>query len=131
MNVGALLGYYFIWHYTRAITDILNIVRNFLWFFGHFFSFGELTRTLFSPLKRLHEDYKFDPDNLFENIIGSLIVNVMMRAVAFVMRVTVMAVGLLVILTTLIFAVLFLTVWLFLPLLIVSALSFSIPVLFF
>jgi hypothetical protein len=86
---------------------------------------------LFSPLKRLHEDYKFDPDNLFENIIGSLIVNAMMRGVAFVMRVAVMAVGLMVILTTLVLSTFFLALWLFLPLLIVSLLSFSVPALFF
>lgn len=82
---------YFRWHYSRALKDLIQIWRNCLWFIGHFFSLGILVRTLFAPWRRLDEGYKkgLEPGAWLE----TLIVNLLMRAVGFLIRAVFISVG--------------------------------------
>ena len=48
---------YFKWHYGRGFTELITLSRNFTIFFGHFFSLKLLFSTLFSPWKRMGEEY--------------------------------------------------------------------------
>ncbi|MEK7621656.1 MAG: hypothetical protein AAB415_00590 [Patescibacteria group bacterium] len=85
MTVATLFGRYFAWHYTTGLADCLRLVANFLWFGYHFFSVPVITRTLFSPWRRLGESYRkgFDP----ERILETLIVNILMRLFGFLIRI--------------------------------------------
>jgi len=94
MGFAIFFREYLWWHYSKAIREILELEKNFLWFFWHFFSIPLLARTLFSPFRRLSEGYKkgFDPWAILE----SLIVNSISRLVGFFLRAAVLLMGLLV-----------------------------------
>jgi hypothetical protein len=84
---------YFTWHYSAALLSLFNIWRSLVWFTYHFFSVGLLLRTLFSPWRRLGEDYKkgsLDMESWFE----TLVVNSLMRVVGVIIRLVVVIVGL-------------------------------------
>lgn len=121
MKLGALFGYYFFWHYTLAFADIVRIWRNFLWFFYNFFSIGLLSKTFFSPLERLQEKYAGDFD--IAEFISTIAVNVIMRIVGAILRFFIILVGLVTLLATLAFGIIFFLLWLILPAI--------VPVLFF
>lgn len=92
MGLAIFLREYFRWHYGKALRDILTLGKNFLWFFWHFFSVPLLSRTLFSPFRRLSEQYKkgFDPGAILE----SFIVNSISRVTGFFLRSVVILMGL-------------------------------------
>ena len=80
----SLFGAYFFWHYTTAFKDLWIHLKNFLWFFYHFFSLPVLARTFFDPWKRMEERY---PRGL--NVGGyasTFIINSMMRTIGAFMR---------------------------------------------
>lgn len=106
---------YLSWHYSAALLALFNIWRNFVWFTYHFFSIGLLTRTLFSPWRRLGEDYKkgsLDVESWFE----TLVVNTLMRAVGVLVRLAVIIFGSLALVLITIAILPALVAWLFLPL---------------
>ena len=88
MPIALLIPEYFLWHYTTALRLCLNVVTNFIWFTYHFFSMPVLFRTLFAPWHKIHEKYRrgFHPASLVETFI----INTIMRAVGFVVRIVVL-----------------------------------------
>ena len=84
------IGAYFRWHYTKAYADLLGIWKDLLWFGYHFFSVPVLLRTLISPFYRIRErPTKFD----IEEILESLVTNILMRIVGFLVRIVLLILG--------------------------------------
>lgn len=109
----SLVCSYFKWHYTIGFVDLFGLIRNFLWFFYHFFSIPVLTRTLFSPWERQGERYKkgFDVEGIFETFI----INFIMRVVGFVIRSIVIVAGLAVLITVFSLGVIAVVIWPLIP----------------
>jgi len=81
-----------------------------------FFSVWSLLTTIFAPYKRLSERYKGGLD--LEDLFGTIVVNLLMRIVGFVLRFILILIGLIFTLLTFIFGFFAFLVWLILPLLI-------------
>ncbi len=114
MNPVAILIGYIFWHYGRAFGDIFRVWGNVLWFTFHFFSLGLLIRTLFSPWKRLHEEY----ESVFQHPIKAIFsfwVNIVMRIFGFVIRIVIIAIALVTFLTITVSGVIFIVLWIFAP----------------
>lgn len=116
---------YFKWHYSRGIKEFFLILKNFLWFIAHFFSFELLTKTLFKPWKRMGERYGGDRFNL-ENIASTFIVNSLMRIVGFITRSTILFIGILSYLAILVIGSVIFIIWIFAPLVLVGTLVLAV-----
>ncbi len=120
MAFGRLFRSYLGWHYSSALVAWWRIYGNLLWFLSHFFSVALLFRTLFSPWRRLAENY---PRRLAPTAIAeTLVVNLLMRLVGLVIRVIFLSVALVVLATAFFLGWIVLIVWLLAP--------FLIPILF-
>ena len=92
MGLTVLIIEYLNWHYGKALTELLDLEKNFLWFFYHQFSIKLLLKTLFTPFFRIQEEYKgFDLENLF----SSLVANTVARVVGFIFRSIIIFMGIL------------------------------------
>jgi hypothetical protein len=114
MNPVLIFTGYVRWHYGKAFIAISVIWKNFLWFVGHFFSFALLLKTLFSPWKRMGEEYQhegFHPSTFFQ----TLIVNTIMRIVGVFVRLIVILIGILFFAFVFIFGLLFIAFWIVAP----------------
>jgi len=119
--------YYIKWHYTEAISDYINIVKNFVWFFFEFFSIKLFATTLFAPFHRLGERYKGGVN--LENFFETVIVNTLMRFVGFLLRITIIAIGLIFILFTIAFGAVFLGIWLLSPVFIMFLILYGLKMI--
>src|SRR3989344_5387072 len=104
---------YFKWHYGRGFTELITLSRNFTIFFGHFFSLKLLFSTLFSPWKRMGEEYALGFH--IESFLSTLLINFVMRAVGFIERSVIIAIGLFLISIFLILSFTFSILWLLMP----------------
>ena len=80
----ALIGTYIFWHYTIAFKDLSVHLKNFIWFFFHFFSIPVLFKTFFEPWKRMEERYPRGID--IGGMMSTFIINTMMRTIGVIMR---------------------------------------------
>lgn len=105
---------YLHWHYLKAPKNYFHIVHNLAWFLVHFFSIEILLRTLFSPWRRLGEEYKkgFRPGEFIETFL----LNIIMRFTGAIIRLVFVAVGVVSVIGVWIGAVLFFVVWMLMPL---------------
>lgn len=120
---------YVYWHYSRGYADIKNVWLNILWFLFHFFSFGILLQTFFSPFRRIRdEEYQggFDPGGYF----ASLIVTTTMRLVGMIFRSAILIFGLFFLLVVFVGGILFFIVWTLLPLLLFLSFFLGFRLLF-
>ena len=117
MSPFVIFPYYLAWHYTYAIRDFFGIWGNMIWFTYQYFSIPILFRTLFSPFKRLKEYSKggLDIGSFFE----SLVVNIIMRLVGFILRSIIILIGLSALTFTIFLGIVFFFLWLVLPFLII------------
>ena len=115
-----ILPGYFLWHYTLAFRDMWHLRMNAFWAINRIFSIPLLLRTLFSPWKRIleTEGKKFDLEDWAERKV----VNLMSRFVGAMMRIPVIAMGLVSFVATFLLGVCFYVFWVMVPLI--------IPVLF-
>ena len=130
MKAPILATRYLVWHYTEALADWWRIVGNFVWFFFHMFSIGLLTRTLFSPFKRMQEERK-KGSLAFEDWGGAIIVNLLMRIIGFLVRLMIILVGIIFILFTILIGATAFLLWLILPALVAFLLVFGFSQLFY
>jgi|SRR3989338_8393491 len=107
---------YFRWHYSRSLRDLWGISARLVGFIPSYFSIGFLLRTLFSPWRRLHEDYERGFN--LESFFSSLIVNVVMRVVGFSARLITILAGLFATAGAAIAVVLLFLLWILFPLII-------------
>ncbi len=100
---------YSVWHYSRGIKDFIRVWTNFIWFFWNFFSISLLAKTLFSPFRRMNEDYKkgFDPVQFFQ----TLLINFILRMVGAVARTIIILIGIGVLCATLILGSVLFVAW--------------------
>lgn len=104
---------YFVWHYTYAFKDIYNLFTGFAWFLYHFFSINTLSKTLFSPWRKLGESYQkgWSINAFFE----TLVVNIIMRIVGFLIRLTIIVLGVISLALNIIIGAITAVLWVFLP----------------
>lgn len=117
MNPITILNGYFLWHYTSAFTDFLRVWGNFLWFVQHFFSIPSLFKTLFSPWKRLHEEYQ---KGLNSDFFGTLVVNAIMRIIGVIVRLIFIIIGTIFLIVVFLGGLLFFLFWIIMPFAIVT-----------
>jgi hypothetical protein len=104
---------YLAWHYSLGLLDLMSLWRNFLWLSGHIFSIPLLLRTLFSPWKRMSEDY---PKGLnLSNLGEALLVNTLMRLVGAVVRLFAVLAGFVFAGLIIVFGMATLVLWLAMP----------------
>jgi hypothetical protein len=119
-EANQISGPYIKWHYSRGIKEVVNTAENFIRFLFHFFSLKLLFSTLFSPWRRLHENYnKAD----LGDMASSLLVNFIMRIVGFISRMIIILIGVLCIISAALLALVAFAAWLFYPFLILAVLS--------
>src|SRR3989344_5345808 len=99
---------YLLWHYTSAWGDLLRLYRNLTWFLWNFFSIRILAGTLFSPWHRLRESSRKETAGL----LGSLIINLILRGIGCVMRTVTILTGILSIVLFFLFSIVFFSLWL-------------------
>lgn len=127
MNPLAFISTYIVWHYTQALSGTVRLWLNALWFVQHFFSLPLLAKTLFSPWRRLNETYQGGLN--FENIASLIIVNTLMRLVGAVIRLFVIAIGLIAFITAFLGGIVFFVIWLLAPIVIPMFISVGLALL--
>ena len=121
INFAVFISEYFWWHYTKAIGEIFDMWKNFLWFLSHYFSIRIFLKTLAAPMWRLQEKggRGFRPEEWAQNFL----MNIMMRIVGFFARSFMLIIGFSVLTLTFVSLPFVMILWLALPAL--------VPVLFF
>lgn len=120
MNVLLYLPAYVIWHYTAGLWAALAVARNLLRFTFHFFSVGLMFKTLFSPWRRLGEDYA---SGLHPNEwLATLTVNTLMRVVGAAMRLVLIIFGLIALVVVAVGSVVVMLMWILWPVLVLTSL---------
>lgn len=127
MTFNLIFPAYFIWHYGAAFTGLLALYKTALWFTWRFFSVGTLIRTLFSPWRRLGEEYKkgFDPEAFF----GTLLVNTLMRIIGAIFRLVLVVIGMATLLIVALGGLATFVVWTLMPALVVLGVSTGLALL--
>lgn len=126
MNGSSLFLSYFVWHYSGAFRDMVSVWLNLMWFILHFFSIPLLFRTLFSPFKRVHEEYQRTG---IEDLMATFVVNIMTRIIGAIVRLCIIALGLIVLLAMTMGFILSAVLWVLLPFVTVYALYYGIGLL--
>ena len=113
-----VLYHYILWHYSRAIVDLFTICLNLIHFIFNFFSISLLLSTLIAPWKRISEDTK--PSFLdIGAFLSSLVVNTIMRIIGFIVRFTMVTIGFITLVITVLGSVAVMIIWIGLPFIIV------------
>jgi hypothetical protein len=118
MNFLLIVPHYISWHYTKAISDLIGLFKNFIWFIWNFFSIHILIKTLFVPFKKLNvqRTKRFDMEDFF----SALVTNLLMRLIGFVIRFMFIIIGLFSLISFAILYSLFFMIWIILPLILLS-----------
>lgn len=122
-----IFGMFIVWYYKEAPKGIIEIWRNFILFIANYFSIGTLFKTLFSPWKRITESRGRGFD--FMNFLSVLTLNFFSRGIGFLIRSATIFLGLVVQVFVLIFGLLFLIFWFFLPVFLILTLFEGIKLL--
>lgn len=127
MIFTSIISDYFRWHYGRAFGELFHVWLNFLWFIIHFFSLLQLARSLFSPWKRMTEEKQSGFS--FENFAAYIVVNLLSRTVGFIMRGTVILIGLTILIGTVVTGLIVSLFWVIAPIVIIGALGLGVSLL--
>ncbi|MES2087883.1 MAG: hypothetical protein V4467_02720 [Patescibacteria group bacterium] len=112
MRLVQVLWFYILWHYTKSWQDVFRVISNYLWFVSNYFSIQLLSRTLFSPWRRLSLSGGKGQEDSF---VGALLVNTIMRVVGFLIRSLTIFAGCIALLLSVFVAGIFLILWLIFP----------------
>lgn len=128
MSPLLLLPYYFHWHYSQGLIQAIGVIQNCIWFFWHFFSIGELSRTLFKPWMRLHEERVRGGG--IADMLQVWLINILMMFAGAVIRLTMILLGLIFIALTIVIGAIAYIVWFALPILLVVFPTTGVVLLF-
>ena len=123
MGIILFLREYLTWHYGKALSEIFTLFKTYLKFVYHFFSLPLLVRTWISPLLRRSEERPADVLD-FEALAMSLVGNLILRIVGFVLRTFVLGLGIIAELCVTVFFILLFAAWIALPIIIVLSLVY-------
>ncbi len=114
---------YIWWHYAYMPKLLIEVWQNFLWFGLNYFSVPLLIKTLFSPWRRIYVGYarRFDPTQWF----NALSFNLMSRGIGAIIRLGTIIVGLIIEAGIVVVGLTLILLWLFLPLIILTAFLFG------
>lgn len=129
MRFATVIGHYFVWHYSRAISDLTRIYRNLIIFTFDFFSISILVDSYFAPWRRMGEDYPEHGVDLF-GYFSTFLVNIIMRVVGVTMRTIVITVGMTATLLVVTSYLAVLITWIVLPFVVVILLSLGLGLFF-
>lgn len=118
---------YVIWHYTRGLLDLLEVSFNFLWFTWNYFSIKQLVKTFLTPWHRLGE-ISSNRWNLFD-VFSSVVITNTMRAVGMLVRGITIIFGILALIIVLALELIFLVIWIAMPIIIAFVLYLSVSLL--
>lgn len=127
MVLLTIAHHYIIWHYSRALKEIWHVARNLMWFVVHFFSLPQLFRAYFAPFRRITEDR--GQSFSFEDLAGYIIINLISRAIGFILRTVIIVCGAGCLLILCVSTFLLYLLWLAAPLTVIGSLGFGIAVL--
>jgi hypothetical protein len=115
------------WYYTRAFRDILAVWSNVMWFLVHFFSIPLLLRTLFSPWKRMTDQYqRTGMEDLFE----TLVMNMMSRVFGAFVRLLIVGCGIFFLMLGVVSLFVVIVTWVFMPVLTLVSLLYGVMIFF-
>ena len=115
------------WYYTRAFRDMLNVWGNLMWFAIHFFSIPLLMRTLFAPWKRMTDEYHRTG---FEDILETFLMNMLSRVFGALVRIFFISAGLVFLVVGCLSLLVFLVVWVCMPVLALVSVVYGVALLF-
>jgi hypothetical protein len=113
MSPLLILPYYIEWHYGRALVQGVGIIENIVWFFWHFYSIKDLSRTIFSPWQRIHEERQHGGG--IEDILTVWLINILMIMAGALIRLFMILLGFAFILVTIALGIISMLVWITLP----------------
>ena len=128
MPVALILPQYFFWHYTKGLLELFQIWWNVIYFIFYFFSLPQLLKTLLAPWKRMGEKNRkgFQIEALFETLVYNLVI----RTVGFLVRATTIILGTVTLLLVISAGILAILFWLVLPVAIILLLVASVKLIF-
>jgi hypothetical protein len=116
------------WYYQDLPKKAFDFWKNFLWFWGYYFSLKDLLLSLFSPWKRVLLKYK--KGSGISEWFSVLVINLFSRFIGMIFRLVLILVGLLFELLTFLFAILFFLLWPLFPFILIGLFAFGISLLF-
>jgi fatty acid desaturase len=116
------------WHFKEMPKAFLEVWKNYLKFNWNYFSISILFRTFFSPWRKYQMSYEkgFNPSRFFETFFSNLI----FRTLGAFIRSGLIIIGLVLEVLLLLAGAVFLVVWIFLPLILISGLIFGFRIIF-
>jgi hypothetical protein len=123
-----LLLKYIKWHFLDAPKQILEGLKNIIWFGWNYFSIGLLLRTLFAPWRRIQwsQEKGFHPGSFLYTLASNLI----SRILGAIVRSFLIFIGLAVEVYLIVYAVFMLLFWLALIPIIILSIAYGIFLLF-
>lgn len=128
MLFTSMLQHYILWHYTRGLKEIFHVWSNFFWFTFNFFSISPLTRSYFSPWKRITEE-RGNTFNL-EDLAGFVIINIISRLIGVILRTIIIFSGLVCILALSIGLIVTYVFWLLAPAILLLCFYYGLVLIF-
>ena len=128
MEIILIILGYLKWHYSKAISSLTNIWKNFLYFISEFFSIKLLFQNFFDPWKRMSDGYpkSFDLKKYF----FAFITNVIVRVVGMIMRSALIIISLICYIFSILLLPIVLVCWLLLPFIIIFLIGTGLFLIF-
>ena len=115
----AMIMLFFEWYYEEIPQKFYRIWKNYVWFWGYYFSLGNTLKTFFSPWKRLSESYGRGFN--IERWLSVLITNLFSRFIGMFLRIFLILGLLFAELFTIIAGLIFFIIWPIFPLILAAA----------
>jgi len=114
------MPYYALWHYGQGLRELVGNISTVLNFVLRFFSIPTLLKTLFSPWERMGEKYKKGVE--IEAWAETFVVNLIMRAVGFVIKSMTIVLGIITLVVVLAVCIVVFLIWIAMPLIMATLL---------